>query len=116
MTINPKAFTEALAQQREAEKCKHPTEAIRDLPDRSYCRKCNQDVPPPGRYDDGSGPGQNKMTLTLEEFSERFVGPNYARTQEHIELEAKPPYETTIDWMGRIKKSIFPVFPSSGEE
>lgn len=44
--IDHKSFTEAVAQQREAEKCKHPTEAIRDLPNRSYCTECDQDVPP----------------------------------------------------------------------
>ena len=69
--INPTKVREALAQQQEPE-CDHPTDQIMDRPDKSYCRKCGQDVPPYQKWDSAQ-----------------------------------------MDWMGRTKKSIFPVFPSS---
>lgn len=29
------------------EACKHPADQVLDFEDRSYCKKCQQDVPPP---------------------------------------------------------------------
>ena len=44
--IDPRNLHKALAHKRETEKCKHPSEAIRDLPGRSYCKICKQNVRP----------------------------------------------------------------------
>ena len=43
--IDPQAPRKALAQRQEPE-CDHPTNQIMDRPDKSYCRKCGQDVAP----------------------------------------------------------------------
>ena len=99
--IDPQDVRDALTQQQKST-CTHPTEHIRDLPSGSVCKKCGESVPPLMR---------DKMTITIEEFVERFVVPNYERTKETID----PPYETTMDWMGRIPTRMG-VFPSSGEE
>lgn len=48
------------------EVCKHPNDQIIDRPDRSYCRKCGQDVAPPQKVDGeptrmGIFPSVNRM-------------------------------------------------------
>lgn len=68
------------------EACKHPPDQIRDLPDRSYCKKCQQDVPPLMRKSGGQ---------TLETKQNKEDDPP---TRMGIFPSAK-----SMDWMGRIR-------------
>ena len=85
-------LAEAVEKQREAKPdCTHPTDQIMDRPDKSYCRKCGQDVPPLMRETiDASAPDPNAEA--------------WRRPSGRVPLVS--------DGTNWHRKSVFPVFPS----
>lgn len=98
MSIDERQVREALAQQQEPE-CDHPTKDIIDRPDKSYCRKCGQDVAPLMR--DGA---------VAKAEDRDWIEPKDGKLIWHRQKN----FTVGMDWMGRTKKSVFPVFPSGG--
>ena len=88
--IDHRKVRRAVAEHKEPD-CTHPTDQIMDRPDKSYCRKCGQDVP--------------QLMRKVSEFREYCKDLGYPCQEVPL---GSP--QTARD-----RKSVFPVFPSADD-
>lgn len=101
--INHTKVREALAQRQQAQECTHPTDQIIDLPTRSYCRKCGEDVLPLARC----------TAVKVQKVQGVDWGQGDVAVEFKIEIGEDGEPKMTNFKKAEPSKSIFPLFPSA---